>query len=636
MNADQPTNERHARGREMVEDFLRRFPERTDYRALACHAALPLALTPELLKYLRHEFLPHVSWVAEVDLLLSKLCDEAAEGVYVVKRAARAYLIRQMREDEALGELRIEAVNRILIERLDYLARNHPAILPHEWQTQRLSAMLYVTGQRDEAARALAEAIYQCVTGAAGDKAGAVVTQTELARLTRLVREEAANLRDDYPDLVRLAQLIGEILADRGRGIIEDLRVSGRLSQTFKLPGVPVEAPLLEYVAEARGMIVARAPKDEERVETVGVPGAVQSSGFKYACYLNYHAGSAVSGDFVSRFLDALTRELSSGTKKSIFMASRKLESGPFSSEYLTRSLYESACYVVLWAPVDSGNESIERELESVRWLEESRFRLAGEPLKNQGLILPVILRAPELAPESLRNIPWVDFSKAETSPRWFITKDTKNKIRSIAEFVLDRCREAERIPEAFANPGDFALQVEAADLIRQAHVAMSLGHYDEARSLYQRSLDIKRKLGDQRVIAGSFHQLGRLAQDQGDLDEACSLYQQSLDIARKLGDQSGIASSLHNLAVIAQDQGDLDEARSLYQQSLDIARKLGDQRGIANSLHQLGRLAEDQGDHVEATRMFREALTILERLRSPNAEIAGRSLERVEGRDEG
>src|SRR5262245_4491854 len=243
MNADQLTNERHARGREMVEEFLRRFAEKADYRALACHAALPLMLTPELLKYLRHEFLPHVSWVAEVDLLLSKLCDEAAEGVYVMKRDARAYLIRQMREDETLGEVRIEAVNRILIERLDYLARNHPAILPHEWQTQRLSAMLYVTGQRDEAARALAEAIYQCVTGGAGDKGGAVVLQTELARLTRLVREEAANLRDDYPDLVRLAQLIGENLADRGRGIVEELRASGQLSQTFKLPGVTVEAP---------------------------------------------------------------------------------------------------------------------------------------------------------------------------------------------------------------------------------------------------------------------------------------------------------------------------------------------------------------------------------------------------------
>jgi len=215
-----------------------------------------------------------------------------------------------------------------------------------------------------------------------------------------------------------------------------------------------------------------------------------------------------------------------------------------------------------------------------------------------------------------------------------------------------------------------------ASSLHQLGLLAQDQGDLDEARSLYQQSLDIKRKLSDQRGIDSSLHQLGRLAQDQGDLDEARSLYQQSLDISRKLGDQSGIAISLHQLGLLAQDQGDLDEARSLYQQSLDIKRKLGDQSGIASTtsqigivyldlkqysesrasheeslairrrlgdqmgiaidLHQLGRLAEDEGDKVGAARLFREALTIFERLRSPNAEIARRSLERVEGRDEG
>jgi hypothetical protein len=42
-----------------------------------------------------------------------------------------------------------------------------------------------------------------------------------------------------------------------------------------------------------------------------------------------------------------------------------------------------------------------------------------------------------------------------------------------------------------------------------------------------------------------------------------------------------------------------------------------------------LGRLAEDQGDKAEASRLFGEALTIFEKLKSPNAEIARRSLQR-------
>jgi hypothetical protein len=42
--------------------------------------------------------------------------------------------------------------------------------------------------------------------------------------------------------------------------------------------------------------------------------------------------------------------------------------------------------------------------------------------------------------------------------------------------------------------------------------------------------------------------------------------------------------------------------------------------------------MAEGEGNVTEAARLFREALVTLERLKSPNAEIARESLERVEG----
>jgi tetratricopeptide (TPR) repeat protein len=104
------------------------------------------------------------------------------------------------------------------------------------------------------------------------------------------------------------------------------------------------------------------------------------------------------------------------------------------------------------------------------------------------------------------------------------------------------------------------------------------------------------------------------------------------LDIKRKLGNQSGIAITLHQLGMIAQQQGDYETARARYAESLDIKRKLGNQSGIAITLHQLGMLAEIAGDKTEAARLFRQALEILERLKSPNAEIARESLARVGG----
>ena len=96
--------------------------------------------------------------------------------------------------------------------------------------------------------------------------------------------------------------------------------------------------------------------------------------------------------------------------------------------------------------------------------------------------------------------------------------------------------------------------------------------------------------------MAGSYHQLGMLAQDRGDYDEAARQYQRSLDISERLGDQAGMATSYHQLGMLAQDRGDYDEAARQYQRSLDINERLGDQAGMAASYHQLGILAQAAG----------------------------------------
>jgi tetratricopeptide (TPR) repeat protein len=155
----------------------------------------------------------------------------------------------------------------------------------------------------------------------------------------------------------------------------------------------------------------------------------------------------------------------------------------------------------------------------------------------------------------------------------------------------------------------------------------------EEAQRLYHESLEINKKLGNQIGIANTLHQLANLAHDQDKLEEAWGLYHESLGIAKKLGDQTGIALTLHGLGILAQDQGENEQARRLYDESLEINKKLGNKSGIALTLHQHGRLAEDKGDKNEAARLFREALAIFEKLGSPNADIARKSLARVEGK---
>lgn len=161
--------------------------------------------------------------------------------------------------------------------------------------------------------------------------------------------------------------------------------------------------------------------------------------------------------------------------------------------------------------------------------------------------------------------------------------------------------------------------------------LAQDQGDVEEARRLYNESLEINTKLDEQKGIAGTLHQLAMLARDKGEVEEARRLYNESLEINTKLGEQKGIAHTLHELGLLAQDQGEIEAARRLYNESLEIDKRLGNQGGIASGLHNLGRLEEIENNKEEAARLFREALGIFERLKSPDAKIARQSLERVE-----
>ncbi|MGI5401146.1 tetratricopeptide repeat protein [Streptomyces sp. CA-135486] len=154
-----------------------------------------------------------------------------------------------------------------------------------------------------------------------------------------------------------------------------------------------------------------------------------------------------------------------------------------------------------------------------------------------------------------------------------------------------------------------------AAWTLELGNLAYLQGDYDEARRLYEHSLEAFQRLGNQSGTATSYHQLGIIAQDQGDYDEARRLYQQSLDIEERLGNQAGAASSYGQLGNLAYDQGDYDEARRLYQQSLDTFQRLGDQAGTATVYHQLGMIAYLQGDYDQARRLYQQSLDTFQHL---------------------
>ncbi|MBO3457634.1 SUMF1/EgtB/PvdO family nonheme iron enzyme [Aetokthonos hydrillicola Thurmond2011] len=92
------------------------------YLDLAYHAAFPLAITPNLLYYLRENF-PYdqqgkklnIPWLAVGDLLLSNLCNPAGGQLYEMDSTVRHLLLKLLQTDKRFGNQRLEQLSDCLL-----------------------------------------------------------------------------------------------------------------------------------------------------------------------------------------------------------------------------------------------------------------------------------------------------------------------------------------------------------------------------------------------------------------------------------------------------------------------------------------------------------------------------------------
>jgi predicted ATPase/serine/threonine protein kinase len=145
----------------------------------------------------------------------------------------------------------------------------------------------------------------------------------------------------------------------------------------------------------------------------------------------------------------------------------------------------------------------------------------------------------------------------------------------------------------------------EAANLVERQ------GDLAEARSLYERSLDLRRTLGDRPGIALSLHNLGINATDRGDYERAVALHRESADLFREVGDTAGLTITLNGIAVAERYRGNFDEAYSQSLECLAMCRTLGSERGVGIMLFNLGSIAFVRDDLDEAERRLGEGLAV-------------------------
>ncbi len=140
-------------------------------------------------------------------------------------------------------------------------------------------------------------------------------------------------------------------------------------------------------------------------------------------------------------------------------------------------------------------------------------------------------------------------------------------------------------------------------------------GDYQKALENTQRALGMRRRIGDRRSIALSLNNLGLVYQDSGQFKLALDAFEQALRIRREIGDLVGVSISLNNLGTVAQDQRDDQRALTLFLEAFEVAKETGDRNRIALVLTNLGETYNRLGDPAKAIVHLKQAEEIADEL---------------------
>ena len=158
---------------------------------------------------------------------------------------------------------------------------------------------------------------------------------------------------------------------------------------------------------------------------------------------------------------------------------------------------------------------------------------------------------------------------------------------------------------------------VEASD-VAQGHAlyvgaALATGQsdYAEARRMLEKSLALRRKLGNPVDIAATLSTLSWVRLHEGDAVQARACEEEALALFRKLGDRMGEAIGLQHLGEIDHELADHEGAYRHFGESLAIARTIMHVEVESECERMWGEIALEEGDRLTARSRFRRALEV-------------------------
>jgi predicted ATPase len=142
------------------------------------------------------------------------------------------------------------------------------------------------------------------------------------------------------------------------------------------------------------------------------------------------------------------------------------------------------------------------------------------------------------------------------------------------------------------------------------AGTEIALGNLDAAQSHFEESLEICRKIGDEKLIAQALNNVAIVLQDKGHFADAKPLCEQAHAMFVRLKNVQGAAWLESRLGDLEWKLGDLKAARNSYGRALATFEKIGDRWAHARNLVDVAALTFEEGGESEAYRILGQAVT--------------------------
>lgn len=176
----------------------------------------------------------------------------------------------------------------------------------------------------------------------------------------------------------------------------------------------------------------------------------------------------------------------------------------------------------------------------------------------------------------------------------------------------------AGRLLEVGQRLNDPEAQIEALSNI--AIIERQEGDLDRAIQRLEDAIKLAEEMGPAGASERAFlhDNIGLTLRRQGKIEEALDQYNRALEIRSHLDDQKGLASTYNNVGVLLRQTGNIELAEERHTAAMEIFRAIQYPRGEAITNGYLGEVYEAAERFDEAKQAFMAALELDERLKSP------------------